>query len=100
MKNQEKELLSLSGISGCFNLTARVPRCPIKGFKPLSCRRDSEMEEEEGGFFLVYFIFWLLSRFAGHSCFAARCPCSVLMVRHSSRGDGDHRAPERTTTAQ
>lgn len=38
-------------------------------FKPLSCRRDGEIGVGVGGGVLVCFIFWLLSRFAGHSCF-------------------------------
>lgn len=61
-------------------------------------RATLRKESGGGGVFLVCFLFRLLSRFAGHSCFPARRPCSLLMVRR--RGDGDHRAPERTATAQ
>lgn len=51
------------------------PMSNKRTFKPLSCQRDGELEEE-GGVFVVCFIFWLVSRFAGHSCFPARRPCS------------------------
>lgn len=60
-------------------------------------RRSENVTGEEGRNILDNFSVWLLSRFAGHSCFPARRPFAISSPCALRREHNDHRARERTT---